>query len=76
VSVILTGNGTRAGRATQKAAKAQRRNFDERPKYGTVQDTIYVEGETGLLSTGNEDDDGNERRKVPDWERKLNAMAT
>jgi hypothetical protein len=41
-----------------------------------VQDTIYVEGETGLLSTGNEDDDGNERRKVPDWERKLNAMAT
>ena len=62
--------------AVQRAAKrAQRRNFDERPKFGTVQDTIYVPGEEGLITTGNEDEDGNEMRKIPEWEQTINAMA-
>ena len=60
---------------SQRAAKrAQRRNFDERPKFGTVQDTIFVKGEEGLIATADDDDDGNERRKIPDWERIIDAM--
>jgi hypothetical protein len=60
----------------QRAAKrAQRRNFDERPKFGTVQDTIYVPGEEGLIATGDEDEEGNEMRKIPEWEKKIDAMA-
>lgn len=60
----------------QRAAKReQRRNFDERPKFGTVQDAIFVPGEEGLIATGDEDEEGNEMRKIPEWEKKIDAMA-
>lgn len=59
----------------QKSKFKERRNFDERPKFGTVSTAIYVQGEQGLIAGANEDDDGNERRAIPEWEKKLNAMA-
>ena len=54
----------------------QRRNFDERPKFGTVNDAIFVPGKTGLVATGPEDDDGEKRREAPDWEKRLNYGST
>jgi hypothetical protein len=54
----------------------QRRNFDERPKFGTVDDAIFVPGKTGLVATGPEDDDGEKRREAPDWEKRLNYGST
>lgn len=61
----------------KKAAVKERRNFDERPRFGTVQSTIYTKGEEGLIAKPNEEEDeyGNEKRKIPDWERKLNNMS-
>jgi hypothetical protein len=50
----------------------QRRNFDERPKFGTVDNAIFVPGKTGLVPTGPEDDDGEKQREIPDWEKRLN----
>lgn len=49
-----------------------RRNFDERPKFGTVQDAIFVPGREGLIAAGPEDDDGEQVREAPDWEKRLN----
>lgn len=61
----------------KKAAVKERRNFDERPRFGTVQSTIYTQGEEGLIAKPNDEEDeyGNEKRKIPDWERKLNNMS-
>ncbi len=52
-----------------------RKNFDEKPKFGTVSTAIFVKGEDGLLPGPNEDEDGNERRAAPEWEQYLNNKA-
>ncbi len=50
-----------------------RRNYDERPKFGTVSDELFRKGEIGLI--GAEDDvDGNEKRNIPEWEQALENM--
>lgn len=51
-----------------------RRNFDEKPKFGTVHDAVFVPGEAGLLPTGLEDEMGEAKREVPDWEKRLNYV--
>lgn len=50
----------------------QRKNFDERPRFGTVSDQIFVPGEEGLLRGDNEDDEGNAVPDKAEWELKLN----
>lgn len=49
----------------------QRRNYDERPKFGTVNDRIFVPGEDGLIKKENEDDNGDQQRPSADWEAHL-----
>eukprot|EP00981_Chlorochromonas_danica_P013277 scaffold6042_cov247-Ochromonas_danica.AAC.22 len=49
----------------------QRRNYDERPKFGTVDDRIFVPGEDGLIKKENEDDNGDKQRPSADWEAHL-----
>jgi hypothetical protein len=52
-----------------------RKNFDEKPKFGTVGTSIYTAGEAGLLTTGNEDDEGHEKKETPEWEKFLNEKS-
>lgn len=49
----------------------ERRNFDERPKFGTVDNKIFTGGEGGLLPGANDDDEGNDQGSLPEWEQKL-----
>lgn len=60
----------KSGGGKQQVFK-QRRNFDEKPKFGTVDTAIYVKGEDGLLPGPNDDDEGNERKTAPEWEKYL-----
>ena len=52
----------------------ERRNFDERPKFGTVDTSHFSGGEKGLLSVANEDEFGNAGRETPEWEKRLENM--
>lgn len=53
-----------------------RRNYDERPKFGTVSDALFSQGEDGLLAGDNEDEDGNQKRQVPEWEQALDQLGS
>ena len=64
----------RKGPAKQQEFK-ERKNFDERPKFGTVETTLFVKGETGLLPGPEDDDDGNIKKEAPEWEKYLNSTA-
>ncbi len=50
-----------------------RRNFDEKPRFGTIEDRIFSKGEEGLLSKPGDDDD--KASKLADWEVALGGMA-
>jgi hypothetical protein len=52
----------------------QRRNFDERPKFGTVDTAVFVSGEGGLISTQQELDEDAGIEKKPDWDDRLNYV--
>lgn len=48
----------------------QRRNFGERPVFGTVTD-LYSGGEKGLITGGPEDEAVAEQQQERDWEKAL-----
>lgn len=52
----------------------ERRNFGEKPKFGTVATNHFTGGESGLVLTGNEDEFGNAGRDIPEWEKRLDNM--
>jgi len=49
-----------------------RRNFDEKPRFGTIEDRIFSKGEEGLITKAGDDDD--DAPKLADWEVKLDGM--
>lgn len=63
------------GKEKQQVFK-QRKNFDERPKFGTVNTAIFTPGEPGLIPKPNEDDDGEEKKETPEWQTFLNQKST
>jgi len=58
------------GKAKQQVFK-ERRNFDEKPRFGTVDTNIFQRGESGLLAGVNDDDAGNDKGDLPEWEQRL-----
>jgi hypothetical protein len=49
-----------------------KRFFENKPKFGTIQTRIFDGGETGLIPSKNDDADGNQRPSTPEWEKHLN----
>jgi hypothetical protein len=50
----------------------QRRNFNERPLFGTVETRLFTPGEAGLVQGVDEDKDGNKKQVEPEWAKHLN----
>lgn len=53
---------------------SKRRNFDEKPKFGTVETAVFLPGEGGLIPTQDEIDEDNGIEKKPEWDERLNYI--
>lgn len=60
------------GNSNQPQTYKQRRNFNERPLFGTVSTRLFTPGEQGLVADGDEDEAGNKKPPPPEWEKHLN----
>ena len=60
----------------QQGNNKPRKNFDEKPKFGTVESNIFKKGEEGLLAGPNDDENGDKKEEAPEWEKRLNFGET